>query len=332
MRTAAKTCLVTGGAGFIGSALVRRLVKDGNRVRVFDNTSRGSKDRLRDIGSDIQFIEADIRDAAAVAEAAAGVDTVFHLAFVNGTRFFYEMPDLVLDIGVRGMINVLDACRAARVGELILASSSEVYQTPPAWPAREDVPLVVPDPLNPRYSYGGGKIISELMALHQATTSIGRVLIFRPHNVYGPDMGFEHVLPQFVLRMKRLAASSREGPIRFPVQGDGRQTRAFVFIDDLVEGVMTMTAMGEHRGIYNIGSEEEVTIAAVASMIGTYFGRDVQLVAGPEAAGGTARRVPDIRKIAALGYRPKISLREGLPILTRWYNANSDKAPADASL
>ncbi|MSO92280.1 MAG: SDR family NAD(P)-dependent oxidoreductase [Rhodospirillales bacterium] len=328
----AKTCLVTGGAGFIGSALVRRLVKDGHRVRVFDNASRGSKDRLRDLRADIEFIEADIRDASAVNKAAAGVETVFHLAFVNGTRFFYEMPDLVLDIGVRGMINVVDACRSAGVRELVLASSSEVYQTPPAWPAGEDVPLVVPDPLNPRYSYGGGKIISELMALHQAGKSLARVLIFRPHNVYGPDMGFEHVLPQFVLRMKRLAASSPEGPIQFPLQGDGRQTRAFVFIDDLVEGVTTIMAKGRHLGIYNIGSQEEIAIAEVARMVGAYFGREVALVPGPGAPGSTPRRVPDIGKIAALGYRPKVRLRDGLPLLARWYDANADKAPASAFL
>jgi nucleoside-diphosphate-sugar epimerase len=235
---------------------------------------------------------------------------------------------LVLDIGVRGMLNVIDACRGAGVTELVLASSSEVYQTPPAWPAREDVPLVVPDPMNPRYSYGGGKIISELLALHQAARSVGRVLIFRPHNVYGPDMGFEHVLPQFVLRMKRLVASTREGAIRFPLQGDGRQTRAFVFIDDLVDGIMTMTAKGEHRGIYNIGSEEEISIGAVAGMVGAYFKRQVELIPGPEAAGSTARRVPDIRKLAALGYRPKIPLGEGLPVLARWYDDNADKAPS----
>ena len=95
------------------------------------------------------------------------------------------------------MISVLDACRHHGIRELVLASSSEVYQTPPGIPTPENVPLSVPDPLNPRYSYGGGKIICELMAINYGRQGFDRVLIFRPHNVYGPDMGWEHVLPQF---------------------------------------------------------------------------------------------------------------------------------------
>ena len=127
--------------------------------------------------------------------AIAGVDSVLHLAYVNGTEYFYEHPELILDIAVRGMLNVLDACRAEKVPELVLASSSEAYHQPPIVPTPEGVPLVVPDPLNPRYSYGGGKLISELMALNWGRKGFERVMIFRPHNVYGPDMGWEHVIP-----------------------------------------------------------------------------------------------------------------------------------------
>src|SRR5215218_821288 len=147
--------------------------------------------------------------------AVRGIDEVHHLAFVNGTEFFYSAPELVLDVGVKGMINVIDACRAAGVGRLVLASSSEVYQTPPRVPTDETVPLVVPDPANPRYSYGGGKIISELMAINYGRRHFDRVLIFRPHNVYGPDMGFEHVIPQFVLRLKRAMAQCKTGAVPF---------------------------------------------------------------------------------------------------------------------
>ena len=123
----------------------------------------------------------------------------------------------------KGMINVIDACRAHGVGRLMLASSSEVYQTPPQVPTDESAPLVVPDPLNPRYSYGGGKIISELMAINYGRKFFERVLIFRPHNVYGPDMGCEHVIPQFALRLKtrRGAAPDRQAAVRDP----GRRQR-----------------------------------------------------------------------------------------------------------
>src|SRR6476646_314528 len=146
--------LVTGGSGFIGSGLVKALVRAGNQVRVLDDNSRGNARRLKEVAADIDFVAGDIRDAEAVAAAAAVMDEVHHLAFVNGTEFFYKAPDLVLDVGVRGMINVIDACRRHSIGTLLLASSSEVYQTPPKIPTAETAPLTVPDPLNPRYSYG----------------------------------------------------------------------------------------------------------------------------------------------------------------------------------
>ena len=137
----ARRILVTGGSGFIGSALVKALVKAGHNVRVLDDNSRGAPRRLSEVENDIEFVAGDIRDAAAVDKAAQGMDEVHHLAFVNGTEFFYSPPDLVLDVGVRGMINVIDACRARNVGTLILASSSEVYQTPPQVPTDESAPL-----------------------------------------------------------------------------------------------------------------------------------------------------------------------------------------------
>ncbi len=161
-----KTYLVTGGTGFIGSALVHYLVNKGYRVRVMDNDSRGSVKRLKDIEGEFEIVFADIRDAEATASAVKGVDSVCHLAFVNGTEFFYTRPELVLEVGVKGMVNVLDACLKHDVPELVLASSSEVYQTPPAIPTDESAPLSIPDVLNPRYSYASGKIISEVLAIN----------------------------------------------------------------------------------------------------------------------------------------------------------------------
>jgi nucleoside-diphosphate-sugar epimerase len=250
--------LVTGGSGFIGSALVKALVRSGAKVRVLDDNSRGSPRRLKDVANDIEFIAGDIRDADAVAAAAQGMDELHHLAFVNGTEFFYSQPELVLDVGVRGMVNVIDACRKQKVGTLILASSSEVYQTPPAVPTAEDVALVVPDVLNPRYSYGAGKLISEVMAINFGRKYFERVLIFRPHNVYGPDMGWEHVVPQFALRLHALGKSQPSGRLRFEIQGSGAETRSFCFVDDLVAGVMIMRDKGEHLGIYHVGTGENL--------------------------------------------------------------------------
>lgn len=322
-----KRILVTGGSGFIGSALVKALVQDGNHVRVLDDNSRGAARRLKSVENDIEFIAGDIREPQAVADAVRGIDEVHHLAFVNGTEFFYSAPELVLEVGVKGMINVVDACKSANIRSLVLASSSEVYQTPPKIPTDETAPLIVPDPTNPRFSYGGGKIISELIAINYGRKFFDRVLIFRPHNVYGPDMGWEHVVPQFALRFRKAAAQHKIGPLPFEIQGGGKQTRSFCHVDDLVRGVMVMRAKGEHLGIYHIGTTEEVTIADVARLMASHAGRELALKATPAPAGGTDRRCPDIGKLAKLGYAPLVPLAKGLPPTLDWYWANENLAP-----
>ena len=321
-----KTYLVTGGAGFLGASLVRRLVAHGHHVRVLDNELRGRVSRLKEIADRIEVVHGDIRDAAVVRQAMRGVESVCHLAFVNGTEYFYSRPDLVLDVGVKGMINILDACIQEHVGELILASSSEVYHAPSTVPTNETAPLVIPDPLNPRYSYAGGKIISELMALHYGKKYFDRVIIFRPHNVYGPDMGTEHVIPQFILRMLSLLEDSTD-PLPFPIQGSGHETRAFVFISDLIDGVLLLLEHGQHLGIYHVGTEEEITIGEVACMVGRCFNRQITVIPGHAPEGGTPRRCPDISKLASFGYQPRVRLEEGLPRVAHWYEEQGHRMP-----
>lgn len=323
-----KKYLVTGGTGFIGSAVVKRLVDEGHEVRVLDNDSRGSAERLKGVEPEIELIRADIRDADAVQKACKGIDAAFHFAYINGTEFFYKKPELVLEVGVKGIVNLLDGCIKHGVRELLLASSSEVYQTPPKIPADETVPLSIPDPLNPRYSYAGGKIISELMAINYGRKYFDRTIIFRPHNVYGPDMGWEHVIPQFILRMKELCKASESRSIRFPVHGSGKETRAFVFIEDFIDGLMLVLQKGEHLGVYNIGTMEEITIERVAIEVGRYFGRDITIVPGELAEGSTQRRCPDTARIEKFGYSPKVPFTEGLKTTAKWYDANSHKKPA----
>lgn len=318
---------MTGGTGFIGSAVVRRLLRDGQRVRVLDNESRGRAGRLSDVAGEFELVQADIRDADAVQRACQGVDSVCHLAYVNGTEFFYSRPEIVLEVAVTGMMNVLNGCRAAGVRELVLASSSEVYQNATLVPTPEEVALTVPDPTNPRYSYGGGKIICELLALHYGRSFLDRVLIFRPHNVYGPDMGWEHVLPQFVLRMRDLCAAQPDGRIRFQIQGSGEETRAFIHIDDFTDGLAVIMERGEHRGIYHLGSSEEISIAAVAQEVGSCFQREVEIVPGPLQPGSPVRRCPDITKLARLGFRPRIAFRDGLPGVAQWYDEHAHQIP-----
>lgn len=320
--------LVTGGTGFIGSALVRRLATEGHSVRVLDNDLRGRADRLADIRTNIELIRGDARDAAVVTEAASGADMIVHLAALNGSENFYSQPQLVLDIGVRGMLAVLDACERAKVRQLLVASSSEAYQTAARFPTPEDVPLVVPDVHNPRYSYGASKLISEVLTINYGRRGLDRAVIFRPHNVYGPDMGWEHVIPQFAMRAADLAERQPAGELAFPVDGDGTQTRAFVHIDDFTDGLTCVMEKGAHLGVYNIGTDEEIAIGALAQKVAAVLGRTARIVAGPPSAGATNRRCPDIAKLRALGYRPRVALDDGLPGVVAWYAANRQRRPA----
>jgi len=314
--------LVTGGSGFLGAACVHRLVKDGNSVRVLDNNSRGRVRRLETILDDIEFQEGDIRNPDAVSRAVNGVDEVLHLAFLNGTEYFYKYPELVLDIGIRGMLNVLDACRRHKVGRLVVASSSEAYQQPPIIPTPEDVPLVVPDVLNPRYSYGGGKLISELMAFNWGRTGFERMTAFRPHNIYGPDMGWEHVIPQFCQRTLDLVETHPSGPLPFDIKGGGSQTRAFCHVDDFVDGIAVLLARGEHMNVYHIGNPEEVTITDLARKVAAGLGRNIEVNTTDSFAGETSRRCPDITKLHKLGYSPRVMLQKGLVGTLDWYRSH----------
>lgn len=319
--------LVTGGSGFIGSALVKRLVCEGHSVTVFDNNSRGSKAKLGDYINDVNFIEGDIRNADEVDKACKNIDTLFHLAFINGTRYFYEIPERVLEVGVKGAINTLDAAVKNNISRYILASSSEVYQEPTVIPTPETERIIVPDVTNPRYSYSGGKIISELLAINYARNGSFDAMIFRPHNIYGPDMGYEHVIPEFVCRMKNLSARSGQDSIEFPIQGTGKETRAFCYIDDFIDGLILVMQKGRSGEIYHIGNDkEEIEILQLAEKIAASAGIGIRITHTELQKGGTPRRCPCIDKMRTLGYEPRIVLDEGLSRTVGWYLKHYDEA------
>ncbi|HET7376264.1 MAG TPA: NAD-dependent epimerase/dehydratase family protein, partial [Anaerolineae bacterium] len=298
----------TGGCGFIGHYLIKALRANDEDVRVLDNCSRGKWENIRD-DFKIQFYRGDIRKPEDVDYVMRDdVTEVIHLAYINGTKTFYERPDEVLEVGVKGICNVIDACTANGVRKLTLASSSEVCRAKLDLPD-EAIPLVIPDPMNPRYSYSAGKIISEMMAIHNAKL-FDRLLIFRPFNIYGPGMASGHVVPDFLDQLKKL---NGKNPAPFPILGNGDETRSFCYIDDLISGIMLMRKKGDHMGIYNIGMPEEVTIADLARKMAGIYGREIIVQSGDKfREGDAARRRPDISKMRTLGYEPKIALDEGL--------------------
>lgn len=312
--------LVTGGAGFIGSALVRNLAAQDIEVCVLDDMSRGNVERLAGIRH--HRIVADVRDPDAVTWAMQGATWVFHAAYLQGTQTFYANPREVLDVALRGMLNVLDACAKTACSNMVLFSSSEAYQVADIVPTPEETPLTVPDPLNPRYSYGGGKIACELAALAWARDGILDCLnIVRPHNVIGPDMGREHVIPEFAIRMNKLNAQQPSGVIEFPIQGTGQETRCFVYIDDFI--AQLNLAWGAENGIYHLGTEDERTIEDVAHAVAACYGRKVKVTPGSLPKGSPPRRIPDTRKIRSLGYDgPVTGFSDAVARTVKWYQEN----------
>ena len=310
--------LVTGGCGFLGAALCRSLASDGVTVRSLDNHARGRASRLEGVAG-VEQLTGDVRDLEAVREAAHGASVIWHLAAINGTRNFYERPDAVLEVGLKGALNVVDVALELGVERLVLFSSSEVYQRAPVIPTPEDVPMVVPDPTNPRYSYGGGKLASELVALHIGHARGLDVVIVRPHNVYGPDMGDDHVIPELTTRLVQASVAADDSKVTLSIEGDGSETRAFCHVDDAIAGARIAQERGESGQIYHLGTEEEVRVAELAERIAEALSLEVTLASTPLRQGSTPRRCPSIARLKGIGYEPARRLDLGLPPVVHWY-------------
>ena len=310
-----KTFLVTGGTGFIGSNISKLLVKKNYNVKIFDNNSRGSISKIKNFKKKIKFIKGDIRNQKLLDKAFKNTDAVIHLAYVNGTGNFYKEPVKILDIAVKGILNVLEGCIKNNIKELYLASSSEVYQTPKKIPTDEKESLKIPDIYNPRYSYGGGKILTELMGVHYGKFFFNKLVIFRPHNVYGPNMGYEHVIPEFINRFMKM----KKKDYKFEIKGSGNETRSFIFIDDFIRAFDLILKKGKHLNIYNIGTDEEIKIRHLVSKMSKFFDKKIILHRTKIAKGSTKRRCPNIQKITKLGFRQKCNLNLGLHKTINWY-------------
>ena len=306
-----KTYLVTGGKGFIGKAVSLSLLNDGNNVVIFDNNFRKKNFNLKH--KNLKVISGDIRNKKDLDKIKFKIHSIIHLAAINGTKNFYDKPDLVLEVGLKGIINIIDFSKVNKIKEIFLASSSEVYQNAPRFPTDENVRLIIPDPHNPRFSYSSTKIISEILLLNSSIFK--RAVIFRPHNIYGPDMGSKHVVPELIIKTLKAKKSIK-------IQGDGKNKRSFCFIDDFVTALNIIIKKGKHKEIYNIGNNEEIQIFNLSKLINNLLKKNLKIQLSVKSFFNANRRLPDLKKLYKLGYKPKINLQNGLNKTIDWYKTN----------
>ena len=307
---------VTGGFGFIGKNLVKELLNQDHQVIVLDDLSRGSPISKK---NNLEIINGSVLDFNLLNNLLnKKIDIVYHLAAVNRTKNFYSYPDKVLEVGTKGIINLIDASKNKNIKKLYVFSSSEVYQTPEIVPTPENIEMKIPDPFNPRFSYAGSKIISELFAIHLASKVFKEVKIIRPHNIYGPDMGNQHVIPELIYKIKKSQELNNK---TLTIEGNGQETRSFMFIDDFISA-LKLIDLAENKSIeiYNIGVNDEIKILDLVKNIFNILNFDLDINYTIKKKGGTIRRCPDISKIKELGFEQKYSLTEGLRNTIEWYS------------
>jgi UDP-glucose 4-epimerase/UDP-glucuronate decarboxylase len=248
-------------------------------------------------------------------------DAIYHFAAINGTRYFYERPYEVLETNlqlVRLCIQWHERfCPQARI---IWTSSSEVYAGVVGLklPTPEDTPVGISDVTNPRYSYSVSKLAGELLLINYARQRDARWTIIRPHNIYGPAMGYEHVIPQFVVRAWR-----QENPFRI---FGADTTRTFCYIDDFVRGLLAVLDCDRASGeIIHLGNEQdELTMLELAQRLFAVLDWHPEVEVHPAPPGSTPRRCPSVEKARRLlGFEPRVQLDVGLSLTYNWYRQNA---------
>lgn len=301
--------LIFGGTGFIGRNLSKFLAQNDYEVKSFDNNERGHDNLIKE--NDIEYIKGDVCNFKDVKNAISGIDIVFNLAYINGTKNFYKIPGRILEIAATGQLNIGTAINQIGIKKFIYASSSEAYQTPKKFPTTEEEALKVPNPHNPRYSYGGGKIFGELCTLHHVL-NVETKMIFRPHNVYGPRMGDDHVIPEL---FKKIQNSLQTNSMNLEVIGSPSNSRSFIFIEDAVNAIKLILEKGRNSEIYNVGSGLETSISDLVDKMISLTGKKIKANFNSEGhEGGVSKRLPDISKLKSLGYQNKVNLIDGLNI------------------
>jgi nucleoside-diphosphate-sugar epimerase len=308
-------CLVTGGAGFIGSSLARALLARGDQVRVIDNFSSGKRENLADIVDRIELIEGDILDDRALARAVEGAEIVFHEAAIPSVPKSMAEPIENHAANATGTLRVLEEARRARIRRLVYAASSAAYGDDPVLPKVE---TMAPAPISP---YGGSKLAGEQYAQIYAHAYGLETVCLRYFNVFGPrqDPASEYaaVIPKFIT-----AVRDGKQPRIF---GDGSQSRDFCYIDNVIEAnfkAASVEARAASGGVFNIACGQATDLNRVVALIGDFLGRKVDPIYEDERAGDIKHSWADIAAARArLGYTAGVSFAEGLGRTIDWYKS-----------
>jgi UDP-glucose 4-epimerase len=307
--------LVTGGAGFIGSNLVRALDARGTRVVVLDSLVSGYRSNL-DACPSVRFIDGDVRDRAAV-DAALGrpgeIDVVFHLAASVGNKRSIDDPVFDAQVNVLGTVNVLESARRAGVRKVVTSSSAGIFGELKQLPIRED------HPVEPDSPYGSTKLCQEKLCLVYAKLYGLEAVCLRYFNVYGPNQRFDaygNVIPIFVFQMLRGE--------RLTIFGDGEQTRDFVNVADVVQANLRAAGARGVSGAFNIGSGTRITINRLVELLREASGLSPDVRHGPPRAGDVRDSLADISAAgAAFGFEPAVDMSRGLADYWTWAAAEA---------
>ena len=310
-------CLVTGGAGFIGSSLARALIARGDRVRVIDNFSSGKRENLADIADGVELVEGDILDDRALARAVEGVELVFHEAAIPSVPKSMAEPLENHAANATGTLRVLEQARRAGIRRLVYAASSAAYGDDPQLPKIETMP---PAPISP---YGGSKLAGEQYAQIYARAYGVETVCLRYFNVFGPrqDPASEYaaVIPKFIT-----AALAGKQPRIF---GDGSQSRDFCHIDNIIEAnfkAAVADARAVSGGVFNVACGQATDLNRVVALIGDFLGQKLSAIYEDERAGDIKHSWADIAAARArLGYTAGISFAEGLGRTIDWYKSQA---------
>ena len=325
-----KKVLILGGAGFIGLNIARKLVEKGYSITIGDNLFRGKRDDVLEglmTNYDVNLVQADFTNASSYDQLDKDFDEVYMLASVVGVKYTEEIPNELIRINTFLIMNTLEWLKDSNVKKVLFTSTSECYAGTIesfgyAIPTPEEIPLCIDDIRHPRFTYAVTKMLGESGFYQYAKVYGFDCSIVRYHNVYGPRMGFKHVIPQVVQRF-----FDKEQP--FKIYGYD-QTRAFNFISDAAEGTISVMESKNTNGeIVHIGDmRAEIKIEELVTYIGKLLGYEgeYELVAAP--SGSVSRRCPDTNKANKLvGYEPKVPWKTGVKETVDWYVAylNSGK-------